>query len=165
MIDLSKALPYLNLVFKASLDFDLEPSLILAIIYAESNCELMSYRYEMRSKYFVNPGLYAKKLKISPETEVNAQQCSYGLMHVMGFKAREMGYTGHLPEMLRSAELSIKMGCMALSNFQKHYPMGDDAIASYNAGSPRLSMGKYVNQIYVDKIKMYQQYISVNVKF
>lgn len=165
MLPLEKCEKYLGLVFNKSLTHDLNPHLILAIMYKESMCELLSYRYEPKANYYVSCAAFAKKLNISVYTEVAMQKTSFGLMQVMGFKAREMGYNGHLPYILQNAELSIELGCLALKNFKSFWSYPLDMIAAYNAGSPRKNLGRYVNQKYVDDVKEYWAFLEKNIKF
>lgn len=125
--------------------------MIGAIIMQESAGNAMAYRYEPKSPYLFNQRDYAKKLRISEDTETNFQKVSWGLMQVMGVKARELGYNGHLPDMLKPS-VGIEWGAKALLSFSNKYPNQEDVIASYNAGSPRRKDGQYVNQAYVDGV-------------
>jgi hypothetical protein len=77
---------------------------------------------------------------------------SWGLMQIMGVTAYERGYRGD-PERLIEPELSLVYGAMHLDWLWQKYERIQDAIAAYNAGSPRhLDGTTYVNQAYVDYV-------------
>jgi soluble lytic murein transglycosylase-like protein len=88
------------------------------------------------------------------------QKMSWGLMQIMGFKARELGYEGYLP-MLCLPHVGLEWGCRALEGFLKR-ERGDyfRAVASYNAGSVRYIDGKLVNEEYVLKVAKYAQELA-----
>lgn len=145
---------YKDFISQASNKYAIDPKLIGAVIMQESAGQAWSYRYEPNVKYQYMASSYAKKLGISFETELCLQHMSFGLLHIMGFKARELGFDSHLPQLLLPS-VGIDWGVKALQTFVKRYNTLEDAIAAYNAGSPRKEMGKYVNQKYVDSVKYY----------
>jgi hypothetical protein len=125
----------------------LSVELIRAFCLVESNNNTWAYRYEPQYKYLVgDPN------SISP-TERIGQMISWGLTQVMGGVAREHGFTGQFTE-LCDPEVGLLYGMKHLQRYYSKYKDWDDAIASYNAGSPRRNeSGHYVNQFYVDKVK------------
>lgn len=133
---------YLRIVKEKSLIYNLNPDLVLAIIFQESTGHFMSYRYERKSNITVMPNVYSRKLFIPHDTEFLFQNTSWGLMHVMGFKARELGFEDHLPLLLQP-ELAIEWGCKALASFKKKYAYEKDYIAAYNGG-PGAVIGKTI---------------------
>ena len=140
--------------------FSLAPNLVRAICEVESSFNPWAYRYEPQYKYLVGD-----KLTMS-ETERIGQMCSWGLMQVMGGVARESGFRGYLPQ-LCDPNIGLNYGCKHLAKFFTKYLNWPDAIASYNAGSPRknLADGGYVNQVYVDRVyrawNLYEQHAQV----
>ena len=119
---------------------------VKAFCMAESSCNPWAYRYEPFYKYLVG-----NKLTMTA-TERAGQMSSWGLMQVMGGVAREYGFSGSFPQ-LCDPVIALRYGMMHLAHFYKQHGNWPDAIASYNAGSPRRDDGgKYVNQPYVDNI-------------
>lgn len=144
--------------------FNLNPDMVAGFIYQESGARIWSYRFEPMCKLAYKPNEYAKKLNISMDTEVAMQRCSWGLLQIMGFKARELNYTDHLPKLL-SPTLGLEYGCHAIKTFQDKYRNPNDMIAAYNAGIPKRSavdVNKYVNQAYVDGVTGYWAFIEKN---
>jgi len=90
---------------------------------------------------------------VDPDAEFWAQQASWGLMQLMGAVARERGFKGSFLTELCTPEVGVWHGCKHLVTYTRRYPDLSDAIAAYNAGSPRrIASGVYENQGYVDKI-------------
>ena len=90
-------------------------------------------------------------------TERIGQMCSWGIMQVMGAVAREHGFTGKPSDFPKLCTIpdGLLYGCLHLVKFRARYSAWPDVIASYNAGSPRRSLGPdgpYMNQSYVDKV-------------
>jgi soluble lytic murein transglycosylase-like protein len=83
---------------------------------------------------------------------------SWGLMQVMGAVAREYGHEGHCG-LLFKPEIGLDYGCRHLKMYFDKFSDWKDAVASYNAGSPRKREdGSYQNQAYVDKVsKRFEQ--------
>ncbi len=119
----------------------------------ESGAEVWAYRYEPDAKWQHMALSFSKKLNVSFETEVFMQHCSWGLMQIMGFKARELGFDQHLPQLLLPSQ-GIEWGCKALAKFHSRYNFDlGPTIAAYNAGSAVMTpSGKYMNQEYVDGV-------------
>lgn len=135
----------------------LKPSLVAAICTQESGGDPYAQRFEPAWTYFKDVEAFAKKCRISVDTEKAAQAFSYGLMQVMGSVAREAGFSQSLPRLF-DVETNLRYGCGHLKKFMVKYQNEQQAIASYNAGSPRLlESGKFVNQHYVDSVLTFQQ--------
>lgn len=130
---------------------DLDPKLVYAICMTESSLRPEVTRFEPAFKYLLTPALFAEKLGIELEEEIKDQKTSFGLMQLMGACAREHSFQGNLSELLHP-DVGLHYGCMHLKKFVKKYAKQGDAIASYNAGSPRIKDGQYENQKYVDKV-------------
>lgn len=71
----------------------------------------------------------------------------------MGANARWMGFSGPLTHLLDPKQ-NLEISCKFFSTVVlKKNPKLEDAIAAYNAGSPRRKAdGTYRNQQYVDKV-------------
>jgi soluble lytic murein transglycosylase-like protein len=128
-------------------------ALIYAIIETESGWNPYTVRYEPEWKYIVSiPDNLLKSLGITRITEEQLQKFSWGLMQVMGSVARELNFTGLLTELV-NPQTNVNLGIRHFKKFLDKYKNIEDAIASYNAGSPRKREdGMYVNQGYVDKV-------------
>lgn len=130
--------------------YELDPFLVGAIVYIESGGNPLAMRYESHYRWLVKDA--ERPLTCTADTEQILQKCSFGLMQMMGAVARERGLKGWMTELF-DPELNLEIGCRHLARFFHRYEVMDDAVASYNAGSPRKKDGKYVNQGYVDKVK------------
>jgi soluble lytic murein transglycosylase-like protein len=123
---------------------------VKAIVYVESSFNPWAYRYEPHYQYLVGTNLRV--------TEQVGQQTSWGLMQVMGAVAREYGFTGWFPELCQP-EVGLEYGCKHFKRYADRYGNWIEAIAAYNAGSPRKAGDQYVNQSYVDKVlRAWNQY-------
>jgi len=132
----------------------LDKNLLTAIIQTESAGNPWAVRYEPNWKYFFKPEVAYLKAKTSLDTERTLQACSWGLVQIMGSVARELGYTEELPKLCQE-DVNILYGAKKLASLSKKH-QGNDLIASYNAGQPRImSNGKYFNQAYVDKVNAF----------
>lgn len=120
--------------------------LAVAICRTESGLNPWAVRHEPQYKYFVGDRMSA--------TERMTQGTSWGLMQVMGAVAREYGHVGWLSE-LCWPDVGLRYGLRHLKRYYDRYKNWPDAIAAYNAGSPRRKDGKYENQAYVDKVLTY----------
>lgn len=142
--------------------FKLDPCLVAAIVYAESNFDPCAMRFEENYRWLYKVKFFASLAKISIDTETAMQKFSYGLMQIMGAAAKERGYHGFLPELCTRPELGLYYGCMHFQKGLKRYGYDvESAIAAYNAGSPIVDKetGKFINQKYVDKImSKYEEY-------
>lgn len=131
--------------------FDLPEALVIAICKVESNWHPSAYRFEPAFKV-----KYVDKLVLDPddylpsiESERIGRSTSFGLMQIMGQKAREMGYKGDYLIQLCEPTVNLKYGCRLLYDLLKRYGKLDEAISAYNAGSPTTR-----NQAYVDKVRL-----------
>lgn len=147
-----KCYDYKDLVRSIGSNCGLNCDIILAIISQESQGNPDAVRFEPRSSLAYSPNVFSKKLLITSETERNHQNTSWGLMQVMGFRARELGYDGYLHKM-NDPRLGIEYGCRNLLALKKKYAYEEDMIAAYNAGSPLRKNGVYINKEYVDSVK------------
>lgn len=145
-------------VDRAARQHGLPIALVRAVVEVESGGNPLSIRYE--------PGFfdrYVRDLKISPvypcslQTERVARATSWGLMQIMGQKAREMGYADPYLSRLCEPDFGLEYGCRFLAALAKLHldRLGyAGVVAAYNAGSPRKNPdGTYVNQPYVEKIR------------
>lgn len=147
-----KCYDYRDLVRSVGAIYGLNCDLILSIISQESQGNPDAIRFEPRSSLAFSPNVYCKKLFITVETERNHQNTSWGLMQVMGFKARELGYDDYLHKLV-DPKLGVEYGCRTLAQIKKKYAYDEDVIAAYNAGSPLRKNGIYINKEYVDSVK------------
>lgn len=130
----------------------LEPALVVAICEVESGFNPLAARHEPSFRWIVkNPD---KPAACTLATEINLQKTSFGLMQIMGATARDLGLKGWIT-ILVDPETSLEWGCRYLAKLKARYgSQGTDAvIAAYNAGSPIIENGRYLNQSYVDKVK------------
>lgn len=145
-------------VDRAARQHGLPIALVRAVVEVESGGNPLSIRYE--------PGFfdrYVRDLKISPvypcslQTERVARATSWGLMQIMGQKARELGYADPYLSRLCEPDFGLEYGCRFLAALAKLHldRLGYAGVAAaYNAGSPRKNPdGTYVNQPYVEKIR------------
>lgn len=143
---------YDGLVVKAALQFRLDANLLRAIIAVESGGNPWKNRFEPVCKYEVSPREFAAKLCISYETELHNQHSSFGLMQVMGFLARELGFTDDIL-MLCDPTIGLFYGCKQLRRLSDRYGIEEDVISAYNQGSPRKTIGgMFMNQDYCNKV-------------
>lgn len=143
---------YDELIKFFSTTYDLEERLVKAICYVESSFQPFASRYEPMWRFVSDASKYAYLCKTTVQTEIMQQSTSWGLMQVMGSVARELKFINYLP-MLCLPEHGIEMGCKQLARLSKKYVVRNDLAAAYNAGEAKHnSMGKYINQEYVDKV-------------
>lgn len=141
----------MKLISEAANKHGLDKNLVCAIVDVESGGKTNSSRYEPSFRYLYKVDKFAKMQGLSNFTEEAHQKTSWGLMHVMGAVARELGFNGHLPQ-LTNPHVGLEYGCKKLSQLYKKYLNMEDVIASYNAGSPRMVMDLYVNQSYINSV-------------
>ena len=112
--------------------YNIEPALIKAVIKTESNWDVNAARYE-----------------------VHKTDSSWGLMQLMLATARNiLGIKDLTTTQIINPRTNIEAGTKLLAENINRFGNMRDAIAAYNAGSPRLDKktGKYVNAAYVDKV-------------
>lgn len=128
-----------------------DPNLLSAIITVESSWNTYAARYESNYSYANNQEHFAKLNGISILTEDKLQCFSLGLGQVMGGVARELGFAGPLPS-LCDPKLGISLAAHYFKVRCLKYAKLEDQIVSYNAGSPVMRNGLYVDQVYIDKV-------------
>ncbi|OCL26320.1 hypothetical protein U472_09940 [Orenia metallireducens] len=142
-----------DIIEKKAKKHGIPTKLIAAIIKIESNGNTYATRYEPNYRWLYKVEEFANHSMASFDTEENGQKTSWGLMQVMGAVARERGFKGDFFTELCDPLLGIEYGCKHLKHYYNRYGNWEDAVASYNAGSPRKDdNGAYVNQAYVDKV-------------
>lgn len=126
--------------------------LAAAIVTAESAGNTYAMRFEPNWHYWCAPQKYAQSNGISYNTEKQLQCFSFGLMQVMGSVARELGFDGPLVQLCEPS-LGITYGCKKIKSCIDKYPVLEEAVSSYNQGSPlRDRFGRLINYNYVDKV-------------
>ena len=144
---------------------ELSPKLIAAIVQTESRGDNFATRFEPKWKWFIDPEqrkAVAKDLGITLATEEIHEAMSWGLMQIMGGTARSaLNYLGPLPAVCE-IELGLELGCQYFKILCDRHGSIEEAIVSYNAGSPRedKATGKWVNQAYLDKVQSYLRELS-----
>lgn len=124
---------------------------------------------EMASKYGIEPAWVKAHIQAESNWDVNASRfeahkkdASWGLMQLLLSTARDvLGNNQLTTTQLIQPRVNIEAGTKFLSQLWRRFGNMRDAIAAYNAGSPRIDpkTGKYVNQSYVDKVtKNYNLY-------
>jgi soluble lytic murein transglycosylase-like protein len=140
--------------------FDIDPRLLEAFVHVESTGRPYATRYEPHTTRYIRDSYdYARACGITAETENVHQQTSWGLMQIMGFTARELGFAGNLPELCIPTN-GVEYGCRYLKRLQQRFGKSEATldwdervIVSYNAGSPRKGAdGKFVNDGYLKKV-------------
>ena len=138
-------------------NYGLPINLIMAISKVESDWNPWSVRFEpevYQNHKFAKIPVYGP---VSIETERAGLATSWGFMQIMGMTARDRGFKGAFLSELCDPKTGIEYGCRQLQFLKdrycadgNHWP---DVIAAYNAGSPRKRQdGKFVNQVYVDRV-------------
>lgn len=150
---LVKIQQYLPLIKTNAYELAIEPALLAAFIWQESGGETKAIRFEPSIKFNFTANKFAKALSISQETEVNCQNTSWGLLQILGVRARELGFDGYLTDLL-VPEIGISYGCKNIAALQLRYRFIEDLIAAYNAGSALRRDGRYINMGYVEDVKV-----------
>ena len=148
------SLPW-NSIYKASNENKIDPLVLAALIQTESGGDEYSTRYEPAFKYILNARIWSEKLLITTETETAHQMTSWGLTHIMGAVARELGYIGQLPH-LCDVDLNLLFCCRKLKLIMQRHDVNptdpSDIYAAYNHGSvSKTDGGMYVNEANVDR--------------
>jgi soluble lytic murein transglycosylase-like protein len=142
-----------SLIKEVALAEQIDEALLRAICTVESSLNPYAVRYEPAYKYTVSPRDWASKMHLSAETEECLQKFSYGLAQIMGGVMREYGFSGNLQTCLLNPKVPLTYSAKHLKNYLRRYGSEVEAIAAYNAGSPRKTPGGlFVNQTYVDKV-------------
>lgn len=137
---------------KKASKYHLDFQLLDAIIQTESEYNFYAIRFEPSSTYQVSSDKFSKFNGTTIITEQTLQKFSWGLFQIMGSSARGLGFSGPMPS-LCDIDTNLELGCKLIIDLKKKYSSIEDLCAAYNAGTVRKgSDGKYVNQIYVDKV-------------
>lgn len=116
---------------------------------------------EMGRKYNIEPALIRGVIKQESNWDVNASRyeahksdASWGLMQLMLDTARKvLGIPNLTTTQLINPRVNIEAGTKLLAENWVRWGNLSDAVAAYNAGSPRLGVdGKYVNAKYVSNV-------------
>lgn len=132
-IQMILSLPWL-IIYSEAAKFQLDPTLIAAIILAESKGITYIVKPRDNIKYFSSVKEHAFRLGISVDDEFEAQRSSYGLGMITGNRARELGFMGYLPELCKP-EINVKYIAKYLAQLSQKYRNINDVIVSYNSGS------------------------------
>lgn len=146
----------LSLITDAANAAGLPVRLVAAVVRTESGGNPCAMRYEpdFDKRYNRQKPTGFIPRGCSDATEEIGRATSWGLLQVMGETARFMGFQGWFPEMCTPA-VGLYWGCNFLMRLRDRHLAAygwPGVVAAYNAGSPRLSGNKFVNQEYVDKI-------------
>lgn len=146
------------LIKKVALSEGIDEALLLAICTVESSLNPLAVKFEPAYKWVESPREWASQIRVkipgySVETEEALQRFSYGLGQIMGGVMRQYGYQGLLQNCMDNPETPLIYAAKHLKNFLRRYSVEVEAIAAYNAGSPRKTPGGlFINQTYVDKV-------------
>lgn len=153
-----RSLPWQEIEIAAD-EFDIDPTLIAAVIQKESGGNCLRPRFEPTFDYLDAPERHAKRLGITKDTEIVLQKTSWGLMQVMGATARGMGFDGHITELIFPDE-GLHWGCRYLKSKLDRYQSVKYALAAYNAGSVKKVADEslFVNS-YADSVLLLQKEI------
>lgn len=139
-------------VEKTANHMGIEPRLLSSLVAIETAWNPYRIRFEPNWRYdLITPELFAKKLWISVNTEIQCQKISWGPVQIMGVVAREHGFDDHLTSLIHP-EIGLQIGCLEVLQVLKKYGITTDGISAYNWGSPnRGDDGQYLNQGYVNR--------------
>lgn len=115
--------------------------LVRAICIKESGLDTWAMRFEPGWRWWLNPASWARRVAVTTKTESVAQQCSWGLMQIMGTVARERGFTGDLPQ-LCSPRVGLEYGCLHLKYLFGRYNDVKHVLSAYNTGRPDTRVGR-----------------------
>lgn len=124
----------------ASLEHRLPPDLVAAICFVESGMDTWAVRFEPRWRWWNNPVLWARKVATTHKTERILQQCSWGLMQIVGATARDRGFALDFPQ-LCIPKVGIEYGCKHLRWNIDRWKGIEQAVQAYNAGRPGTTAG------------------------
>lgn len=143
---------YLELLKKKCVARNIPWGILDAIITTESAWNPWAVRYEEHFIHTLSPERFSKYSKITTQTELQLQKCSWGLGQIMGASARDLGYIGNLTELCKP-EANLEWVCLFYATRCMPYKDVKEQVAAYNAGSPRyIAAGTFINQEYVDKV-------------
>ena len=116
-------------------------------------------------------GIIAKESGFNPKAykaEPHIGDASRGLMQVLNRTAKALGFTGHVDELYEPSKNILYGAKLLKENLQRSKNNVGIAVAAYNAGwskvrkgdAPRDTKGSFVNQQYVDDVKVYTSYFA-----
>lgn len=123
--------------------------LVAAICQQESGGNPDIVRFESGSAKAVSKEYfrYAALNSITPQTETVLEMTSFGLMQIMGWVVRGMGYDFLLTRLL-DPSVNIHWGCLVIKTLFKRFETLDAVISAYNQGSPRKGIdGNFSNNL------------------
>ena len=148
-----------RLISLNALKYNLPEWLITGVIATESGGDPWAVRFEALFRAHYVPD-NCQTFGASHETERTTRACSWGLMQIMGQVAREHGFKGEFLSELCAPATGMEYGCRHLARFRDRYLVGlgwSGVAAAYNAGTPHKNeTGKFLNQLYVDKVMKFQ---------
>lgn len=127
--------------------YNVNPSLIAAVIWQESRCDPNAIRYEdrfflkylKRRAYADLGGFLPNPRKVSADTERRMRAVSWGLMQLLGQTAREQGFEGTFLTELLDVEANIKTGVGLLAKFlEQNEGDAHKALLRYNGGGNKM---------------------------
>lgn len=161
MFDPSKIPDYKNFKYwdeliAKSLEYDINPLYLTALVFVESSGNPLATKYEEDYKYIYNSDDLAKVWHCSPEKALILQKTSFGLGQVMGAVAIEHGLLNYFPfkspTILGIPEIGLDFACKHYNKFAKKYENVIDIYAAYNGGAARKNQeGIYNNAIQVTR--------------
>lgn len=132
-------------ILKQARKFQVDPFLVEAILWKESDYDPFAFRYEPVFFRKYCESLSRRQLEdfnpcvgvlCSFETERILLACSIGAMQVMGLKAREMGYKAKSLTNLFILPFNIEIGTSLIKRLLDRYNGNiEKTISAYNAGS------------------------------
>lgn len=155
-----------------------EPALLAAFVEAESSGDPKATRYEPGTARYVDVGdalRLAVGAGVTEGEEVREQMTSWGLMQIMGFNARLLGYRSALQDLRWDITAGLELGCAWLKHLQvmfsgeipvpsptKPLAFSEALACAYNHGRPaRTAGGKWVVQAYVDRVAhFYREFVA-----
>lgn len=130
-----------------------ERALVLAMCWVESKFDQFAVRTEKDYQWVWRVPEYAKKMRISIDTEQALQSMSFGVMQVMGATARWQGFDQSILLLAADPELGFHYGLKYIRHQMGRYRNNEEkAIAAYNAGHADYKDGKLKNQDYVNEV-------------
>jgi len=143
--------------------YGIPEDLLAAIVQVESGGNPWACRYEAHYRWLWDVthnrphragDRFSAPRGVSADTERAGQMTSWGLMQVMGAVARERGFDRPFLSELCAPEHGMRIGCLHLVSYHRRWKDWEAAAAAYNAGSPRRNKeGKWVNQVYIDRLR------------
>ena len=142
---------YEKIVTEVSTEHRLNPKLVYAICLKESNMDTWAMRFESEWRWWLSPADWAVRVAVTAQTERIAQQCSWGLMQIMGTVARERGFSGDLPQ-LCDPKIGVAYGCKHVNYLFTRYSDVKQVLSAYNTGRPNTKVGLAYAADVIDKM-------------